>query len=159
MANWCSNHIEISGGINNVEKVMSLFRDLEIKGQRSNLGQQLPFQSESSDKYFFNTSVIDEYRVFYETKWIPIVEELEELSLKYKVKVILEYCELGSFEYGRIVFDKGGILHHYLLQSDFQKYKFLEDKEGYEFEGSIFESEEEILEILLDRRIAILPEE
>ena len=66
-----------------------------------------------------------------------------------------DYEEMGNLVYGRATFYNKLLTDVYLEDVDFEQYEFDEENETYHFEGNAYESDYEILENLLERKIKI----
>ena len=64
-----------------------------------------------------------------------------------------DYEEMGNLIYGRATFYDKLLTDIYLEDEDFEQYGFDEETDTYHFEGEIYESDYEILETLLERKI------
>ncbi|MCO5241518.1 MAG: hypothetical protein M9904_15830 [Chitinophagaceae bacterium] len=89
----------------------------------------------------------------YDTKWSPNTEVLKKIAERYNVNFTQDYEELGCLAYGRVTFSDRLFTDIYLEDEDFQKFEYDEEKDEWYFEGETYESEWEILETLLERKI------
>lgn len=97
----------------------------------------------------------DNTEVFqYQTKWSPNIEIVQEIAEHYKVDFVLDYEEMGNLIYGQVSYYNGTLQDIYLEDEDFEQYEYNEETDKYDFEGKIYNSETEILEILLERKIS-----
>jgi len=60
---------------------------------------------------------------------------------------------MGNLVYGRAIFSEKLLTDIYLEDEDFEQYEFDEETDSYSFEGENYESDSEILETLLERKI------
>lgn len=88
----------------------------------------------------------------YETKWSPNIELIKEVATHYGVGFVYDYCETGNGIFGEATLEDGEFRDIFLEPSDFDLYEFDEETDTYTFEGETFESDMEIMEILLDRK-------
>lgn len=70
------------------------------------------------------------------------------------VDFIYDYEESGNLIYGRATFSNNLLTDIYLEGEDFEKYQYYEESGSYHFEGDKYDTDMEILEILLERKIA-----
>lgn len=156
MANWCFNTIVFEGKPEAVEKIQQLFQTMKSKEEIEKQGQLPEFIADTKGGYFFNIYWNDgDEGVFqYETKWSPNLEIIQKIAEQYKVNFIQDYEELGNMVYGRVTFSDGIVTDIYLEDEDFEKYQFNEITDCYHFEGETYESDCEILETLLDRKVS-----
>ncbi|COZ63561.1 Uncharacterised protein [Mycobacterium tuberculosis] len=64
-----------------------------------------------------------------------------------------DYEEIGNLVYGRATFYDKVLTDIYLEDEDFEQYNFNEETDTYHFEGETFDSDCEILETLLERKL------
>ena len=79
---------------------------------------------------------------------------VQKIAEHYKVDFIQDYEELGCLIYGRATFADKLLTDIYLEDEDFEKYQFDQETDTYHFEGKEYDSEWEILETLLEQKIA-----
>lgn len=144
MANWCSNSLHTEN-----TKIYKLFKRLEKKYLEENMGQTLKYFKD--DRYLFDFYLEDGI-IQFETKWSPAINTVISLAKKYKCNIELEFCETGNLVYGILYAypDK-----HILIEldyTDFDKFFYIEDNNNYCFENKFYDSEYEILDILLERK-------
>lgn len=149
MANWCYNYLTFKG--DNYEKGMQLFEVLYQ--EQDQLGGEgiLPVWIKESRRCFFDI-LVDSDMVYFLTKWSPPIEEMERIGEELDVDFELEYIELGNALYGVLIRRRGEIKHLYLEAEDFNSYEYNEELDVYKFEGKLWESEEEICELILERK-------
>src|SRR5690606_21280902 len=90
--------------------------------------------------------------VQYETKWAQNTEIVQKIAERYNLTFTLDYTEPGNLVYGQAIFNGKELIDVSLDGQDFSQDEEQEDFK-YVFEGEIYEIEEEILEILLERKI------
>jgi|SRR5690606_4465974 hypothetical protein len=156
MPNWCNNTVVFEGKPEKIEKIQQLFKSMAEQEQNEGCGQLPDFISEDNGGFFFDIyQDFDVTGVFqYETKWSPNVQEVQRIAEQYKVNFIQDYEELGNCVCGRATFTDGILIDIYLEYEDFEKFEFDEETDTYHFEGNEHDSEHEILETLLERKIA-----
>ena len=83
------------------------------------------------------------------------MEIIQKIAEHYEVNFTHDYEEMGNLVYGRATFYDKLLTDVYLEDVDFEQYEFDEENETYHFEGNDYESDYEILENLLERKIKI----
>lgn len=157
MANWCSNTVVFEGKPETMTAVQELFQSIKEKEEKTEEGQLPEFISKDNGGYFFNIywNDCDEGQYQYETKSSPNTEVLKGIADLYKVNFVQDYEEMGNLIYGRVTFYDKLLTDIYLEDEDFEQYEFDEETDTYLFEGETYESDYEILETLLERKIKI----
>ncbi|OYD40849.1 DUF1281 family ferredoxin-like fold protein [Sphingobacterium cellulitidis] len=155
MANWCSNTIVFGGNEEAIKQIEQLFETMKRKEQQTNQGQLPDFVTDKNGGYFFNIySNEDDIGIFqYETKWSPNIEIVQKIAAYYQVNFVQDYEEISNLVYGRATFTDKLFTDIYLDDEDFKQYQFDEETDTYSFEGELYESDCEILETLLERKI------
>lgn len=155
MANWCNNTVVFEGTDEAIEQITRLFKTMAEKEQKENCGQLPEFVQDTNGDYFFSISQDNEcVGVFqYETKWSPNTEVVKQIAEHFKVDFTHEYEELGCLVYGQATFENGTLTETCLDSQDFDNYELDEETDTYHFEGKEYDSEWEILETLLERKI------
>ncbi|SRR5690606_38598402 len=155
MANWCSNTVVFEGEPETIEQIQQLFKSMAEKQQKENCGQLPDFVEDSNGGYFFDIYQDDDITgIFqYETKWSPNIEVVQAIAEYYNVNFIQDYEELGNCICGRAMFSDKLLTDIYLDDEEFEQYEFDEETDTYHFEGEEYESDYEILETLLERKI------
>ena len=156
MANWCSNTVVFEGKPETITAIQELFQSMKEKEEKTEEGQLPEFMEDTNGGYFFNIywNEGDEGQFQYETKWSPNTEVLQSIADLHELSFIQEYEEMGNLVYGRATYSEGMLNDVYLEEEDFDQYQFDEQTEHYHFEGETFESDYEIVETLLERKIA-----
>ncbi len=156
MANWCSNTVVFEGTPEAITAIQELFQSMKGKEEKTEQGQLPDFVPDTNGGYFFNIywNEGDEGQFQYETKWSPNTEVLQSIADLHELSFIQEYEEMGNLVYGRATYSEGMLNDVYLEEEDFDQYQFDEQTEHYHFEGETFESDYEIVETLLERKIA-----
>ncbi|MDN4028932.1 hypothetical protein [Chryseobacterium gambrini] len=156
MANWCMNTVAFEGSPEALEQIQQLFKTMAEKERKEDCGQLPDFVSDDTGGYFFAVCQNEsETGIFqYETKWSPNIEAVQQIAAYYKVNSVQDYEEMGSGVYGQAVFEDNILTDTFLESADFEAYQFDEEADSYLFEGETYESEYEILETLLERKIA-----
>ena len=157
MANWCSNTVAFEGVSETIEQIKWLFQAMATKEQQEQKGQLPDWVNQHNGGYFFDLySDKDNTEVFqYQTKWSPNIEIVQEIAKHYKVDFVQDYEEMGNLIYGQTIYRNGILQDIYLKDEDFEQYEYNEETDKYHFEGKIYESDCDILETLLERKIKI----
>ena len=154
MANWCSNSVAFEGDETTLEQVRLEFVKMQICENKENCGQLPKFISDKNRGYFFDILLEDGGCNFnYQTRWSPNTEILLQIAEYFKVDFIYNYEEIGNQIYGVAVYSNSELTEIYLEEEDFEQYKYNEETDTYSFEEENYESDYEILEILLKRKI------
>ena len=155
MANWCSNTVVFEGKPVTITAIQELFQSMKETEEKTEEGQLPEFISKNNGGYFFNIywNEGDEGQFQYETKWSPNIEVIQKIAEHYEVNFTQDYEEMGNLIYGRATFYDKLLTDIYLEDVDFEQYEFDEENETYHFEGNDYESDYEILENLLERKI------
>ena len=156
MANWCSNTVVFEGKPETITAIQELFQSMKEKEEKTEEGQLPEFMEDTNGGYFFNIywNEGDEGQFQYETKWSPNIEIIQKIAEYYQVDFVQDYEEMGNLVYGRATFSDKLLTDIYLEDKDFNNYQFDEETDSYHFEGESYESDCEILETLLERKIA-----
>ena len=149
MANWCYNVVTFDNS-NVLEQLKNLFESLEEKCEKEEQGQ-LPDFIQNGERYMFSINWEDD-TVSYETKWSPNFEEMKQIADYYKTEFNYYYEELGNLVYGVARYENSILTDTFLDNSDFDLFNQIEDEDKWMFEGQTYESEFDILEILLERK-------
>lgn len=158
MANWCSNTVVFEGEPEAIEQIQQLFKSMAEKQQEDNCGQLPDFVEDSNGGYFFDIYQDDDVTgIFqYETKWSPNIEVVQAIAEHYGVEFKQEYEEMGNGIYGKATYSEGILDDTALTDEDLEQYQYDEETERYHFESEEYESDSEILETLLTRKLALL---
>ena len=154
MANWCSNSVAFEGNETALEQVKLEFIKMQLRENEENCGQLPEFVSDKNRGYFFFFFLEDGDCIFnYQTIWSPNTEILLQIAEYFKVDFIHNYEEIGNQIYGVAVYSNNELSEIYLEEEDFEQYDYHEETDTYFFEAENYESDYEILEILLKRKI------
>lgn len=158
MANWCSNTVVFEGTPETILAIQKLFQSMKEKEEKTEEGQLPELMEETNGGHFFNIfwNEGDEGNFQYETKWSPNLEIVKKIAEYYKVNFTQDYEEMGNLIYGRVTYTDSIVEDIYLENDDFEAYQFDEETDTYHFEGKEYESDYEILETLLERKITKL---
>lgn len=158
MANWCSNTVVFEGEPEAIKQIQQLFKSMAEKQQEDNCGQLPDFVEDSNGGYFFDIYQDDDVTgIFqYETKWSPNIEVVQVIAEHYGVEFTQEYEEMGNGIYGKATYSEGILDDTALTDEDLEQYQYDEETDRYHFESEEYESDSEILETLLTRKLALL---
>lgn len=156
MANWCSNTVVFEGQLEAIEQIQQLFQLMAEQEQNEGCGQLPDFVADGNGGYFFDIYQDNDVTgIFqYETKWSPNIEVVQAIAEHYNVDFVQDYEESGNCVYGRTTFADKLLTDIYLEYEDFERFEFDEETDTCHFEGKEYDSEHEILETLLERKIA-----
>ncbi|MGJ1445984.1 hypothetical protein ACR79S_03065 [Sphingobacterium spiritivorum] len=156
MANWCSNTIVFEGNPEAIKQIQQLFQTMREKEEQTERGQLPDFITDENGGYFFNTywNEGDIGMFQYETKWSSNIEVVQAIAEYYHVNFVQDYEEMSNLIYGKAIFYDKLLTDIYLEDEDFARYQFDEETDTYHFENEEHESNYEILETLLKRKIA-----
>lgn len=153
MANWCNNVVWFEADETTMQKIKEMFLQMVQKESETNCGQLPEFIKDDKD-WFFAIRWEAEDVLYYDTRWSPNTEIVRQIADHYNVGFTLDYEELACGVYGKAIYADGILTDTYLEQTDFDTYQLDEETDSYHFEGETYNSEWEILETLLDRKIS-----
>lgn len=158
MANWCSNTVVFEGKPEAIKQIQQLFQTMKEKEEKTEEGQLPNFSDDTNGGYFFNIywNEGDEGIFQYETKWSPNTEILRSIADLYQVDFVQDYEEMGNGVYGKASYQNGILDDVCLSDEELDTYHFDEETDTYHFEGETYESDCEILETLLERKLSLL---
>lgn len=153
MANWCNNILTFEGTEKQIQEVDAIFQKMIDKEKQEERGQ-LPNFIKDGNTYFFSIDKQSEGVYRYETKWTPNLDEVCQIAEKLGITdFVHEYDELNCLIFGKAISTNGNLINYQLENKDFEKYELNEDECTYTFAGEIYQSEWEILDILLEDKI------
>jgi hypothetical protein len=153
MANWCSNTVEFIGEHSQFEYLEILFEAMASKEKKEEKGQ-LPAFTHFDRGFLFDIRWEDGV-LNYETKWVPNTEVLVAIADHFKVGFIYSYAEPGMSIFGETTYKDDILTDIFLDDDDTRQYEYDELADTYRFENQEYESSDEILDILLERKKAI----
>ena len=153
MANWCSNTVEFNGEHSQFEDLEKFFKSMAAKEKKERKGQ-LPSFTDGERGYLFDIRW-ESGILYYETKWAPNTEVIVAVADHFKMSFSYWYSEPGNGVYGETSYKNGVLTSVTLDWDDIAQYEFDEDTDTYRFENQNYDSSEEILEMLLQRKKAI----
>jgi hypothetical protein len=154
MANWAQNWVEFSGEETNLQNLKSCFKAMELKEKQTNEGQIPEFMAKPKQDWFFNIYVDETDTISYDTKWSPNIDDLIEIANHFDLNFIATYQETSNNIFGKAIFTAGNseAKIYDLDNTDFDLFSTNEDFEIYIFEGFEYESQDEILENIFERK-------
>ena len=154
MANWCSNTVEFIGEHSQFERLGKFFTAMAAKEQKERKGQ-LPEFAGRNGGYLFDIRWEDGI-LYYETKWSSNTAVIVTIAEHFEVGFTHTYSEPGNLIYGEAQFRDGILKDVSLDDDDASAYGYDEDNNTYHFENQNYECSEEIQEILLARKKALI---
>lgn len=145
MANNCGNSILFQG--DKVSECMEF-----VKSRIREDGNGIFLVDGEYDRYCFEIDA-DSERLNFITKWGPDILQIHALALKFGLQYEYYYEELGCEVYGCAIFDGDFISIYDLEESHFQEIEENEEEGTYRFRGEEYESQYDILDILLEEEI------
>ena len=157
MANWCSNTVVFEGNEKAIKQIQQLFQAMKEKKEQTERGQLPDFITDENGGYFFNIywNEGDIGMFQYETKWSPNIEVVQAIAEHYGVDFTQEYEEMGNGIYGKATYSEGILDDTALTDEDLEQYQYDEETDRYHFEDEEYESDSEILETLLSRKLTV----
>ena len=149
MANWCNNVVQFSGDEQKIKEIDALFNEMALM-EKETRHAQLPSFVRSDDGYCFDIRA-EEGTIYYDTKWVPNTAALVQIADHFQTGFVHEYSELAMGIFGEASYENGVLTDHHLDYEDFTRFDYGDDG-LYTFEGESYESDMEILELLLDRK-------
>ena len=123
------------------------------KEQKERKGQLPPFVKDETG-YLFEIRW-EEDVLYYETKWSPNTEIMVRVADEYDTGFVHSYSEPGNGVFGETTYTDGVLEDIFLDDDDYEQYGYDEETETYFFENQAYESNEEIHDILFERKKAI----
>lgn len=154
MANWCSNWVNIHGDFKRVNAFMSEIRQMEKESIENNVG--VGFSDSIDARYMFEFYTDNESSFSFMTKWSPDFGNLRKLAEKHQVTVTNRYEELGNGVYGEWCSDglDGSEVDVFLTDEEIDMVVEIDDDNSiWEFEGEQSDCREDLLSIILERKI------
>ena len=153
MANWCNNIVQFTGDSKQLESLQTLFETMAEK-QKEIPDGQLPEFAKSRELYLFFIQ-LDGDTLYFDTKWTPAIEVIQEVADCFNCGFVYTYSEMGNGIFGEAQYSDGVLDDTCLDWDDFSVYQYNEETDDYTFEGNNYSHDYEILEILLERKKAI----
>lgn len=134
--------------ITELEELFNGMAAMQLMGEH----EQLPDFIKVQEGHFYNIRWEDGV-LYYETKWSPNISVLKIVVDRYGVGFIQDYAEIGMRIYGRAVYQHRILTDTFLEEADYESYIHQDENDTWLFEGREYNSDVEILEILLQRRL------
>jgi hypothetical protein len=150
MANWCSNTVVFEASKTVLKKLEIYFNRMAKKELKEKLGQLPDFKTDDSG-YLFSIRW-EEGVLYFETKWGPNADVIKAIADHFKTDFIHSYDEPMMQVYGEVHYKDSTIRVIELENEDYDLFDYDEEKETYFFENNYYDSEYEILDILMDRK-------
>ena len=150
MKDYCSNFIHFTGDPQALKEVWWLFRAMSALERITGLGQRPPFLT-GDEGLFYNIDFTDS-KIYLETESIPKLDLLVQLADRYDVSFSVDYHELGHAVFGEAVYLHGVLNDIRLDVDDFERFTYDMQEQAYVFDGLYYESDVEVLEILLNMK-------
>lgn len=150
MPNWCCNVVRFEAKPATIRNIKKLFNRLIKKEREQNAGQLPPFIKYQRG-WFFNIRWEDGI-LYYLTRWAPNTDALVEIARRYHAGFTHEYEESGNLVFGKATYQNGELSDISLDSDDYYLFTYDEERNSYLFEGRYYDSDTEILEILLERK-------
>lgn len=152
MANWCSNIIQFEANASTMQNLADLFTAMAAKEIKEGCGQ-LPSFIQTGDGYLFDIRWEDGV-LYYATKWGPNPEVIQAIAAHFNIDGSHFFEESMMQVYGEITYTAGVVIVTALEPEDYELFSYDEETDMYHFEGETYESDSDILEILLARKKA-----
>lgn len=132
-----------------LEKIDLFFSEMAAKEKAEHTGQLPAFvkaQSGWMHQICFEGDVL-----YFITKWSPNPEIIISIADHFSCDFVQTYDETSNLIYGEIAYRNKVVNCVFLEPADFDLYE-CQEGDTYIFEGTVYESEADILEELLDRK-------
>lgn len=152
MPNWCSNSVAFSAAEDKLEMIRHLFAEIQQK-QEADGRYHLPDFAVSEG--FMRDIVLEPQRISFTTRSSPNISLLAEIADHYDATFVSRYIEMGNGLYGEARYD-----FHTLTITDLDQEElraaicYDRQKRGYPYSEQVFEYEGDLLDHMLDEKIA-----
>jgi hypothetical protein len=150
MANMCSNTVVFEADENQMQSLQNLFLKMAEQEIKESKGQ-IPPDIEDNGEYMFDIRW-DEQVLYYETRWSPNIDTMRQVADKFHISFTYDYEERGNMVFGQAEYRSGNLTDTRLDGEDFDLFEYDEGTNNYNFRDEVYESEYEILELLLDEK-------
>jgi hypothetical protein len=154
MGNSCMNRVLFTGDPVKVKGVKALFRQIEDKQQKEEI-YHLPSYLVATNAYMWNIEFGNQ-RLYYYTKTLPNLEALKQIADNYGIGFANQYEELENNIYGEAIYKDSVFTDFRLNRGDFNSYHYDLKAGIYLYDGKSYENEEEIIELLLEKKKSLL---
>ena len=168
MPNWCYNSVTFRGPREKIGELSDILMALKYKSEVENRGVLPDFIENSkeikereSTLYLFDIECSKEEpeNLIFSSRWSPALDTIHAIGVELGLDFEHYYDESSNLLYGVSTYNHktGEFLDIYLEEEDYEKIDEFYDEDDdvtlYSFEDKDYEVKEEILEILLDRKI------
>lgn len=147
MENWCSNSVQFSGDSEALREIEWMFRAMSALEKETGQDQQPPFIA-GNDGNIRNIDFFDR-KIYFETPSVPNIDLLVQIADRYGADFSLNYHELGCSVFGEADYVQGNLTDIRLDMEDFERFTYDLQEQVYVYEGLFYDSDAEILEIML----------
>lgn len=150
MPNWCSNSVTYFGEESAKKKLVNIINSMIAKEDETKQGQTWGL-IDPKDSYLFDI-YLDEANDFFlfETKWVPETHIINTILFECGLDYRHEFWEPIEETYGVIACKDGKVKKYNIEQKDRAMIISIDDY--FLFEGVEYEVEEEIFDIILERK-------
>ena len=156
MPNWCSSSVVFSADEPTLEKIRNMFADIQQKQEVGGFYELPSFAK--SDKGVMTDIVIAQNRFSFETRWEPNLELMIETAQFYGASFVSRLSEMANGIYGEACFADKTLRLVTLDPEGFMAGRYDPSLKGYPWDDDIFEYQGDLLDYILDRKIAMLPD-
>src|SRR5690606_16076380 len=89
-------------------------------------------------------------KIYFETPSVPNIDLLVQIADRYGADFSLNYHELGCSVFGEADYVQGNLTDIRLDVEDFERFTYDLEEQAYVYEGLLYDSDAEILEIMLE---------
>ncbi|OYD43648.1 DUF1281 family ferredoxin-like fold protein [Sphingobacterium cellulitidis] len=147
MENWCCNSVQFSVEPGALREITWLFRAMSALEKETGQGQRPPF-IEGNEGYIHHIDFFDR-NIFFETPSVPNIGLLVQVADRYGADFALDYHELGCAVFGEADYMQGTLTDIRLGLEDFEQFSYDLQEQAYVYEGLYYDSDAEILEMML----------
>jgi hypothetical protein len=152
MPNWCSNRIVFSAAEDKLVMIRDLFAEIQQK-QETDGRYHLPDFAVSEG--FMREIVLEPQRISFTTRSSPNISLLAEIADHYDATFVNRYMEMGDGLYGEARYDYHTLSIVNLEQEELRAAICYDpQRKGYPYGDQVFEYEGDLLDYMLDEKIA-----
>lgn len=151
MENCCNNSVQFNGEPQALKEIEWLFQAMSALEKENRLGQIPPFIKNDGEGYLFEID-FSNTSFYYQTKSKPNIEVLVEIADRFQAGFSLEYYDLEKSLFGEAKYEQGILTDIRLDIEDFEHFNYDLEEQAYMFEGLYYDSDVEILEIMLEMK-------
>jgi hypothetical protein len=151
MPNWCSNSVVFSAAEDKLAMIRDLFAEIQQK-QETDGRYHLP--DFAVNEGFMRDIVLEPQRISFTTRSSPNIS-LAEIADHYDATFVNRYMEMGNGLYGEARYDYHTLSFVNLEQEELRAAICYDpQKRGYPYGEQVFEYEGDLLDHMLDQKIA-----